>query len=124
MPAIAALSSGGFTNLKSGIDLATGELTGGNDRPDGTSPDKMIIITDGHPNRPLPSGTADDVAKASADAARAAGIEVFVVGVGSDVNTSYLQNEIADDDVLPGHYFSVSGYSGLQTVLENLDLCP
>lgn len=118
--AIAALSSGGLTNLKSGIDLATGELTGGNDRADLTSPDKMIIITDGHPNRPLPSSTADDVAAAAADAARAAGIEVFVVGVGGDVNTSYLQNEIADD---AAHYFSVSDYSALQTTLQNLDLC-
>ncbi len=118
--AINALTSSGFTNLKAGIDLATGELTGGNDRPDVSSPDKMIIITDGHPNRPLPSGTADDVAKAAADAARAAGIEVFVVGVGADVNTAFLQNEIADD---ASHYFSVADYSQLQTTLDNLDLC-
>lgn len=119
--AIAALTSGGFTNLKSGIDLATGELTGGNDRPDDSSPDKMIIITDGHPNRPLPSGTADDVAATAADAARTAGIEVFVVGVGSDVNATFLQNEIADN---AAHYFSVADYSQLQTTLDNLDLCP
>lgn len=120
--AIAALTSGGFTNLKSGIDLATGELTGGNDRPDVSSPDKMIIITDGHPNRPLPSGTADDVAATAADAARAAGIEVFVVGVGSDVDATFLQNEVADAGA--GHYFSVSNYADLQTTLQNLDLCP
>lgn len=118
---IDALVSGGFTNLKAGIDLASGELAGGNDRPDGTSPDKMIIVTDGHPNRPLPPGTAAAAAKASADAARAAGTEVFVVGVGGDVNTAYLQNDIANDP--PGHYFSVSDYSGLQTALANLDLC-
>ena len=119
--AIAALSSSGFTNLKAGIDLATGELTGVNDRADGTSPDKMIIITDGHPNRPLPSGTADDVAGAAADAARAAGIEVFVVGVGGDVDATFLTNEIADD---AAHYFSVGDYADLQTTLDNLDLCP
>src|SRR3989344_4761154 len=65
--AINALVSGGFTNLQSGINLATVELGGGNDRNDLTSPDKMIIITDGHPNRPLPSGTADDVAVAAAN---------------------------------------------------------
>ena len=117
--AIAALTSGGFTNLKAGIDLATTELNV-NDRPDITSPDKMIIITDGHPNRPLPSDTADDAAKASADAARAAGIEVFVVGVGSDVNAAYLQT-VADD---AAHYFSVADYTQLETTLENLDICP
>lgn len=118
---INALASGGFTNLKAGIDLASAELSGVNDRADLTSPDKMIIITDGVPNRPLPSSTADDVAKASADAARAAGTEIFVVGVGADVNTAYLEDDIANDP--PGHYFSVSDYSGLQTALAALDLC-
>jgi len=120
--AIDAIVSGGFTNLKEGIDLAKTEMDNpgdSHDRSDGTSPDKMIIITDGHPNRPLPSGTAATVAKASADAARAAGVEVFVVGVGSDVNTAYLQT-VADD---ASHYYSVSGYGGLQTILQNIDLC-
>lgn len=118
--AIAALTSGGLTNLKSGIDLAVGELGGANDRPDVTSPDKMVIITDGHPNRPLPSSTADDVAAASATAAKALGIEIFVVGVGSDVNTAYLQS-IASPGA--GHYFTVNDYSALETTLENIDLC-
>lgn len=122
--AIDLLVASGFTNLKEGIDLAKGEFDNpgdGHDRVDLTSPDKMIIITDGHPNRPLPSSTADDVAKTAADNARAAGVEIFVVGVGSDVNTTYLQNDIADPGA--GHYFSVSDYSGLETTLQNLDLC-
>ncbi len=120
--AIDALVSGGFTNLKEGIDLAKTEFDNpgdGHDRADLSSPDKMIIITDGHPNKPFPSSTADDVAKTSADSARAAGIEVFVVGVGSDVNTAYLQT-VADD---ASHYFSVADYSALETTLQKLDLC-
>ncbi len=116
---INALVSVGFTNLKSGIDLAAGELSGVNDRADLTSPDKMIIITDGNPNRPLPSSTADDVAAASATAFKSNG-EIFVVGVGADVNTAYLQGIVTD----AGHYYSVSGgYGDLQTALQNLDLC-
>lgn len=120
--AIDALSSGGFTNLKQGIDLANGELDNLHihDRPDLTSPDKMIVVTDGHPNRPLPAATADDVAAASADTARLAGVEIFVVGVGADVDATYLRNEIADDS---SHYFSVSDYGALKTTLENIDLC-
>lgn len=120
---IDTLISSGFTNLKSGIDLAKGELDNpgdGHDRAEPASPDKMIVITDGHPNRPFPESTADDVAATSADTARAAGSEIFVVGVGSDVDATYLQNEIADDS---SHYYPVSGYGGLQTVLQNLDLC-
>lgn len=119
---INALSSGGFTNLSEGINLAKTELDNpgdGHDRADGTSPDKMIIITDGHPNRPLPEDTADDLAKTAADNARTAGSEIFVVGVGSDVNASYLQM-VADS---ASHYYSASDYSGLQTALQNLDLC-
>ncbi|MBI2020618.1 VWA domain-containing protein [Candidatus Daviesbacteria bacterium] len=120
---IDAMVAGGFTNLKDGIDLARGELANpgdGHDRPDGPSPDKMIIITDGHPNRPLPASTADDQAALSADLARAAGSEIFVVGVGADVDDDYLRDEIADD---AAHYYSASDYSGLQTSLENLDIC-
>ena len=117
---INALVSTGFTNLSAGINLATGELTGVNDRPDVSSPDAMIVVTDGHPNRPLPSGTAPAVAATSADNARAAGVEVYVVGVGGDVDATYLTNDIADD---AAHYFSVADYSALETTLQNLDLC-
>lgn len=119
--AIAALTSNGLTNLKSGIDLARLELTGANDRADLTSPDKMIIVTDGHPNRPLPSSTADDAAATAATTAKALGIEVFVVGVGGDVDATYLQNQIASPGA--GHYFTVNDYTALETTLANLDLC-
>ena len=117
--AIDAMSSGGFTNLKEGIDLANGELASVRDRNDATSPDKMVIITDGNPNRPLPSSTADDVALASATAAKGAGVEIFVVGIGSDVNQSYLESVASGAD----HYYEASDYSGLQTVLDGLDIC-
>jgi len=120
--AIDALVSTGFTNLKEGLDLSAGEHANpgdGDDRDDSTSPDKVIVITDGHPNRPLPSSTADDVAKTSADAYRAAGAEIFVVGVGSDVNQAYLET-IADN---AAHYFSVSNYGDLETAMNDLDLC-
>lgn len=121
--AINALVTSGFTNLAQGISLATTEFANpgdGHDRPDITSPDKMIVITDGHPNRPLPSATAPATAATAADAARSAGAEIYVVGVGSDVDATYLQNDIADN---PAHYYPVSDYSDLETVLQNLDLC-
>ena len=80
----------------------------------------MIIITDGKPNRPN-SLTAEADAATSADNARAAGSEIFVVGVGTDAGTTtYLQTEIADD---AAHYYSVDNYAGLQAVLAGLDLC-
>lgn len=116
---IDALVSGGFTDLKDGIGLANGELASIRDRADGSSPDKMIIITDGHPNRPLPSSTAPAAAQTAATTAKGAGVEIWVVGVGSDVDATYLKTIATDNS----HYFSVSDYSGLKTSLQNIDLC-
>lgn len=116
--AINALTSGGFTNLLEGLNLATGELSGVNDRADGTSPDYLIVVTDGNPNRPLPSNTADDLALAAANTAKGGGTQIFVVGVGGDVNAAYLTSVAS-----PGQYYSVADYSGLEALLENLDLC-
>jgi len=124
--AIDALASTDWTNLKEGIDYAKGELDNpgdGHDRPDVSSPDKMVIITDGNPNRPLspPAPDSPDVAAANAaTAAKGAGVEIFVVGIGSDVDATYLTNSIASAGA--GHYYSAD-YSGLQTILDNLDLC-
>ncbi|MFH1111476.1 MAG: vWA domain-containing protein [Patescibacteria group bacterium] len=117
--AINSLVTSGFTNLFDGITLATSELTGINDRLDSTSPDFMVVITDGNPNRPIES-TARAMAATAADAARAAGIEVFVVGVGSDVDAAYLINYIADD---PAHYFAAADFDDLAGILEAIAEC-
>lgn len=120
--AINALTSGGYTNLYNGIHLANVELAGGNDGP---APDYMVAITNGQPNRPgcpgVPScAAARNAAANEADAARLAGVEIFVVGVGSDVDSTYLINEIADD---PAHYFYVGDYSELQAILQAIANC-
>ncbi len=119
---IDALVAGGFTNLKGGIDLATGELDDLHEHERPPIKDVMVIITDGAPNRPLPSDTADDAAAASADDARTVGIEIFVVGVGvSPATELYLKTDIADD---ASHYFSAADFADLETVLEDLVTCP
>lgn len=121
--AIDLLTSSGLTNLQGGINLANTELGGGDghDRADGTSPDFMVIITDGNPNEPGTDTTARNLAAAAADAARTAGTVVYVLGVGGDVDTAYLQTEIADD---LAHYFSVANFSDLSAVLNDIANCP
>lgn len=122
--AIDLLTSSGLTNLFGGINLAKNEQANpgdGHDRPDLTSPDIMIIITDGNPNEPGTDTNARNVAAAEADSARTAGAEIFVVGVGGDVDATYLQTEIADD---AAHYYSVSDYSQLSTILTGIADCP
>ena len=119
--AINALIAGGNTNLKEGIELATGEMDNLHIHERPAVKDVMVIITDGIPNRPLPANTADDVAATAADNARAAGIEVFVVGVGVSGSTeTFLKTEIADD---ASHYFAAIDFGDLQSILTGLTQC-
>ncbi|MDD5110271.1 MAG: VWA domain-containing protein [Patescibacteria group bacterium] len=115
--AINALVSSGTTNLKEGIDLAAGDIAA-NGRP--TIPDYMVIITDGQPNQPPDDANARAVALASATAAKAAGIQIFVVGVGSQVNPTYLKTIASGDD----HYYQASDYASLDNILKQLTECP
>jgi uncharacterized protein YegL len=120
---IDALASGGFTNLKDAIDLAAGELENpgdGHDRSDVDSPDIIVIITDGNPNRPE-AATAAAEAVAAATAAKAAGATIYVVGVGNDVDTAYLRDEIATS---PAHYFEAADFASLSEELEDIAACP
>lgn len=124
---IDSVVTGGFTNLMEGITLATEELDNdagdgdAHDRDDATSPDFMIIITDGEPNEPGSNANAKAVAKAAADAAKAAGIEIYVVGVGTTATTAtYLRDNIASGS---DHYFDVADFDDLEAILENIAQC-
>jgi uncharacterized protein YegL len=122
--AIDALVSSGNTHLEDGIELATTELDNpgdGHDRTDGESPDFMVIITDGVPNECNGGGCDPATAAAdAADAARAAGIVVYVVGVGSGVDATYLSTEIADD---ANHYFDAADFGDLEAILAIIAAC-
>ena len=121
--AINAINSGGSTDLEAGITLAINELASGNDRTpdaDGNFPDFIVVISDGAPNIPDETQGAIDASNA-ADAARAAGIEVFVVGVGvTPATETYLETEIADDSA---HYFSAADFDDLEAQLQLLVAC-
>ncbi len=124
--AIDALVAVGFTNLKEGIDLAKTELDNpgdGHDRPDGDSLDFMVIITDGAPNEPGTDTEARNAAASSSLVARAAGVEIFVVGVGTTTSTAdYLKMKIVSAPVAT-HYFDAADYASLGTVLTGLAAC-
>jgi len=118
--AIGGLVNIGYTNLYEGILLADQELDDGiHDRLDSESPDFMVIITDGNPNRPL-SGDPEALAIGAATAAKAAGVTIYVVGVGTDVDADWLKNNIASS---PNHYFGAANFSQLQIILEALAVC-
>ncbi len=120
LAAINGLSNGGFTNLYSGLLTAETELANpgdGHDRSDLTSPDYYVVITDGNPNRPLPADGADDLAASKASDIIAGDGTIYVVGVGADVDATYLQNEIASE---PGNYFSAENYEDLSSILQGI----
>jgi len=116
--AIDALVSSGLTALGDGINLAQGELDNpgdGHDRADASSPDYMVIITDGSPNT-----GADPVVAATA--AKAAGTTIFVVGVGTSAGTSaFLRDSIATS---PAHYFDAADFDDLEAILAGIVSCP
>jgi len=121
--AIDALVSGGTTNLADGIGQADTELDNpgdGHDRADAGSPDFIVVITDGEPNVGSPDGPT--AAENAANAAKADGATIYVVGVGTTPATSlFLQNDIATS---PAHYFDVANFDELEDVLNGLVECP
>ncbi len=118
--AINALTTSGLTNLSAGLDLAKAELDDLHVHERPAVQDVIVVVTDGNPNVPGGVAAAKAVATASATAAKAAGAEIFVVGIGGDVDATFLQNNIATS---PSHYFAVAQFSDLQVVLENIAKC-
>jgi uncharacterized protein YegL len=118
--AINSLVSGGFTNLYDGIRIANAELKSVRDRDDSTTPDYMVIVTDGNPNEPGSDSNARAMAATEAANAKAAGVTIYVVGVGGDVDSNYLRNSIATG---PAYYFGIADYTSLESILKEIASC-
>ena len=109
------------TFMGSALTTAQQELDNpgdGHDRDDSESPDFMVFITDGRPD------DSEASVKLIADAVKAAGTEIFVVGVGNGVNDDFLRDDIASS---PTNYFDIDpedgGYGALEAALEELATC-
>ena len=111
--AIDAMISGGSTNLAAGIDEAVAELASTRDRNDATVPDFMLIMTDGVPD-------SVGAAETAADAAKAAGITVYVVGIGDGVDDTFLEGIATSAN----HYFTAAEFDNLEAILAGLADCP
>lgn len=124
--AIDAITTGGLTNLEMGIRTADAELDNpgdGHDRADVTSPDFIVLITDGEPTASNGPGTHMEDAKDAADDAKADGIEIFAVGVGITVdNANFLKSDIVSAPPAT-HYFDSEDFEDLGGILENIASC-
>ncbi len=106
--------TGGSTNLSAGIDVAQAELSSTRDRAD--APNLMIILTDGAPD-------SQANAIASANAAKAAGSEIYAVGIGTNTATSAFLHDQIVSDVENDHYFDAANFSNLEAILTGLVQC-
>lgn len=104
----------GATDIQEGIALAQGELAAG---ARSGVPRALIVLTDGAHNQP-----GDEVAEA--EAARAAGTEIFAIAVGSGPDLGQLGAIASDPD--SEHVFSVGDFEALVTILDPLVqvVCP
>ena len=92
--AVNSLITNGATDIGDAISLANNELMSSRASPGAVK--IMILLTDGMANKPSGPGYgeyAPDVAYAltKANEAAAAGIKIFTIGLGADVNTAMLQ---------------------------------
>ncbi len=93
--AINSLVTIGATDIGDAIKFGTAELTSIRINP--SAEQIMILLTDGKANKPSGPGNgeyAPDVAYAlaKADEAAAAGIKIFTIGLGADINATMLQD--------------------------------
>jgi Mg-chelatase subunit ChlD len=81
--ALGAITTAQFTRIDRGIAVARDELTGPRHQPANTA--VMIVLTDGRAN-PVPADVAVDEARR----AKEAGVVVFTVGLGQDLDVAAL----------------------------------
>ena len=114
--AIDAMTADGMTNLGHAIDLAHGEFStnGRQGAPDYAVP-VMIVLTDGKANVGFPDG--ETYAEVEVAEAKAAGIRVIAIGLGDDVNGTWLENEIASS---PSDYYYAPDGSDLADIFASI----
>ncbi len=105
----------GYTDIQEGLALGQDEIAA-NARPG--VPRVIILLTDGQQE----GAPGDPVAEA--EAARAAGTEIFAVGVGGGPNIDQLNAIASDPD--GAHVYSVEDFNSLQAIRDQLvaTACP
>jgi Ca-activated chloride channel family protein len=107
--ALAAVQTGETTRLDLGIEAAHGELAGSRSRSSATK--VMVVLTDGIPN-PVPGS----VALEKAIAAKQIGINLFTIGLGSDVDGALLRGMAS----VPEWYYEAPTADALMAIYSRL----
>jgi Mg-chelatase subunit ChlD len=111
--ALAGITTAQFTRIDRGIAVAAGELAGA--RHHAANTPVMIVLTDGRAN-PVPVS----VAEAEARAAKDAGVVLFTIGLGNDLDTEALLGMASKPDyfyVAPGAEALAGIYRGIAVAI-------
>jgi len=116
-----SLQATGATNIGDAISLSIDEFSSLEANPDAAK--IAILLTDGKANKPNGPGYGEhpaDVAYAEAQAqvAAAAGIKIFTIGLGTNVNTVMLENIAAATNA--EYYFAPSG-AELDAIISSIE---
>lgn len=109
------------TNLGDALKAAVEELL--SDRYTKNAKRVIVALTDGVANKPVdPTNKKNKLypeqyAITQAGIARMGGIELYTIGLGKDINTSFLKDHIATD---ASHYFSALTAQDLQGIYKNI----
>ena len=104
-----SLTAGGSTRMDLALIESKIELTGPRHR--GASTPAIILLTDGRPN-----GTTNAEVLAEAAAAKAAGIAIYTIGLGDDVDVSLMQSVASD----PTNYYHAPSTSDLNSIYQEI----
>jgi len=107
--AINALQLGNMTRMDLGLETARLELTGIRHDPDNQT--VIIFLTDGYP-----SGTTETQVLAQATLAKNAGITIYTIGLGPNINATLLQN-IASS---PAYYYPSPSTNDLSFIYQQI----
>lgn len=113
LAAIDGLSIASGTNLSEAIDAAQAELAA---RGRDEALPVVILMTDGDPNAPVSNPIT--AALRSANAAKLAGIEIYSIGLGTDVTEDLLIQLASSED----HYFFSPGADELEVIYASIAL--
>lgn len=106
-----------YTNLGDGIEKAAQELLS---PAKGALTNKvLIVLTDGEatrPEKPLEPSYPSVYAREKAEAAKKSGIELYIIGLGNEVNKTFLES-IA---TTPSHYFAAPSAGDLSTIYNQI----
>lgn len=109
---IDTLTAGGQTYLDEGIATAQQEL---DDNGRTGVPQFMLIVSDGDAND-------EPAAAAEASDSRDAGVTIFAVGVGGNIDPTFLENQIVTQPA-SDYYFAASDFEALENELDEILKC-